>query len=572
MSSSSSSSSVDKSTTAKSVVSTQDDPTAPTTADGVQKADWNGSFFIIPIITGFQVQPQSEQYIVANSSGTGTADLGFKASFVAGALEKVGLSQTVWSWSGTAWTSKTTTSSKPGTGWLDGYILNGNPTVDNTVTFPLGTYYVQYVGSFHGWLDLPTFHSDKKISKLVKVVVVDEPVDATAIKPDVPNVIFENATYEGNAVTTPVNATGSIKWTNDLSGLTFNEDAGRNSSFSFDSQSTTVNTSTTNSGIPTTFTSTITNKDSSGNSTGSTSGDDTSYTGGLVAKVMASDEGGSWSLDSDGLTDLEASVNPASGDNVTWDYQWQYSTDGTGDDISFRNITSNDDGVSNYKGTVSSASELASASNALTFSKTSGFVTQAEAATAGGKDYVVREVLTANVPDQSSDGSGKNQTIEIDSNAASLTVSGAIGKLSLDEVPSFDFGDVSTSDIYNGTIGADQTKPEAKSTLTVSDTRADSNDWSLTAKMTKFESTTSLDNNTMVQMNNLMDNVSAVLTDNNSSTEVLSSKQGDAGSWETTGQLLLNANPDAKLSDGLNFSSTITWNLTAGTPSATAAK
>lgn len=574
VSSSGSSSSVDKSTTAKSVVSTQDDPTAPTTADGVKNADWDGSFFGIwgigiPIITGFQVQPQSEQYVVANNAATpiGAVDLGFKASFFWAPLvgSYLNYTPTQWKWNASTnqWDKtviKTQTAS---------FLLTGNPTISYKPSLPVGTYYYQIDGAFRGALG----NTDNKISKLVKVVVVPAAVQATAISITIPHVIFANAAYEGEAVTTPVDATGAISWTGGLlsgaiwDGLNWNQQSGRDSNFtvSNDKQPKDVNRDTNIPGTPILI---AANATTTANANGQVNDTATTYVGGLVAKEMAADEGGTWSLDAAGLKDLEASVNPASGTNVTWNYQWQYSTDGTGKDSSFKDIPTDADGVANISGNVSSATELSNTSNVLTFSKNSSWVNGAATATTSGTDYVVREKLTATVTDESK----KVTNIEVDSNAASLTVSGAIGKLSLDEVPSFDFGDVSTSDIYNGTIGADQTKPEAKSTLTVSDTRADSNDWSLTAKMTKFESATSLDTNTMIQMNNLMDNVSAVLTDNNSSTEVLSSKQGDAGSWETTGQLLLNANPDAKLSDGLNFSSTITWNLTAGTPSATAAK
>ena len=578
-SSSSSSANTDSSSTNQAtkttVVVPQDDPPAPTKADGVQNADWNGSFFIIPIITGFQVQPQSEQYVVANSSGTGVADLGFKASFVAGALEKIALSQTIWSWDGAAWTSKTTTSSKPGGGLLDGYILNGNPTVDNTVTFPLGTYYVQYVGKFHGWLDLPTFHSDKKISKLVKVVVVDAPVQAKSISITVPNVIFANAAYEGDAVTDPVNATGKISWTGGLTsvadwdGLTWNQKTGRNSNYMVDNdkQPADVNRDTSIPGTPILLAANIDNATGAGGVANDTK---TTYLGGLVANKMAADEGGTWSLDTAGLKDLEASVNPASGDNVTWDYRWQYSTDGTGNDISFRNITSSDDGVSNYKGTVSSAEELSSSSNALTFSKNSGFVALAAAATASGKDYVVREVLTANVPDQSSDGSGKDQTIEINSNAASLTVAGATGKLSLDSVPDFNFSNITATDIYNGVSG---TKSSDKSNLTVTDTRsAASKNWSLSTKMTRMtdENGNKLNNNITISDINV-DPAFQVSDDDKTHTS-LSKSAGGTIDTDVIGDLYSIADHKMQLTADDHFSGDITWNLTSTTPSATALK
>ncbi|CUS25490.1 hypothetical protein FC70_GL001123 [Paucilactobacillus oligofermentans DSM 15707 = LMG 22743] len=567
-SSSAASSSSDKSANAKSVVAPQTDPAAPTADDGVQEADWTASYFIIPIITGFQVQPQSEQYVVADSSGNATVDLGFKAAFfffpVLGSY--LDYTPTQWKWNDSTgkWDKtviKTQTAS---------FLLTGNPKISYKPLLSVGTYYYQIDGAFRGALG----NKDSKISKLVKVVVVPAAVQAKSISITVPNVIFANAAYEGNAVTDPVDATGKISWTGsspsgDWNEITWDQQTGRNSNFTVDNdkQPTTINTSTTDPGTPILIAANI---DNATGASGTANDTKTTYVGGLVAKKMAADEGGTWSLDAAGLKDLEASVNPASGTNVTWNYQWQYSTDGTGKDSSFKNIPAAADGVTNISGNVSSATELSNTSNVLTFSKNSSWVNGAATATTSGTDYVVREKLTATVTDESK----KVTNIEIDSNAAGLTVTGATGKLSLEEVPSFNFGDVSASNIYNGTIVASQTKPEAKSTLTVSDTRVDSNDWTLTAKMTKFENgnSTGLDTNTMLQMNNLMDDVSAILTDNDVSTEVLSSKQGDAGSWETTGQLLLNANPNVELNNGDNFSSTITWNLTAGTPNATAAK
>ncbi|CUS25489.1 hypothetical protein FC70_GL001124 [Paucilactobacillus oligofermentans DSM 15707 = LMG 22743] len=567
--------------TAKSVVATQDDtePPAPTIeGDGVEKADWNGSFFGIggigvPIITGFQTQPQSEQYVVANQSDhTGVADLGFKAAFV-GSLNplswaKVTVTETLWTWipaessaTGSAhWqrTLKNYTKS-------NSFYLLGSAHFDNTRTLPIGKYYVQYTGSFPGWIG-----PDNKISKISKIDIVDAPIKATAITPVVPDVLFAGASYDGTATTTPVNATGVINWTSDLSGVTWDQQTGRSSNFTVDNdkQSTDVNRSTTNPGLPIAFTSTITDLDNSGNATGAQhAGTANSFIGGLAAKVMDADEGGTWSLDSSGLNGLETSLNPDGGDNVSWSYQWQYSTTG-GKSGSFKDITSSDDGVSNFKGTTSHASDLASSANTLAFSKTSGFVTNAASATVKGTDYVLREVLTANATDQDT---GKVTTIEIDSNAASLTVNPVVGSLSLDSVPDFNFSNITATDIYNGVSG---TKSSDKSNLTVTDTRVAANkNWSLSTKMTRMtdDAGNKLANNITISDTSIGD-TGLQVTDTDKSVTSTSSATGGTLNKAVSGALYLIADHKMQLTNDDHFSSTITWNLTSTTPTATALK
>lgn len=56
-------------------------PLAPTAVDGVQSPSWSGLHIILPIIPGIIVQPQSEQYLVADSrSKMAVADLSLKVS------------------------------------------------------------------------------------------------------------------------------------------------------------------------------------------------------------------------------------------------------------------------------------------------------------------------------------------------------------------------------------------------------------------------------------------------------------------------------------------------------------
>lgn len=545
-----------------------DDPPAPTEANGVQKADWDGWFFIIPIITGFRVQPQAEQYVVAGSNGKGTADLSFGASMVAGLPivgTSVSLEPTKWTW----------TKADPNLGTVDHWAkrdlakynsknyTGGNPTVANDIKdLAIGTYYFQFRGGFNGWI--PIIGTDYKISKLSKVVVVAEPIDAKTITPDVPSVMFENVNYDGKATTAPTDATGTIKWTSALGGLTFNQDTGRNANFTFKGQSTIINRSTVEAGIPAKFRATITN---TGKAPGTRYGDDNAMTGGLVAKEMAADAGGTWALDTDGLASLEQAVNPSNGTGVSWDYQWQYSTNNGG---KFVDVPDNTEGVTNDKGSVTNANELGTSGKPLTFDKTSAFIQDAAKATAGGTDYVLREVLTAHVTDPS--GGGKDQKISINSNIASLKVTPATGKLSLDKVPSFDFGSIPASQFYNGNTVANA--PTATGDLTVSDTRAGSKDWKLQASATNFVSAEQTLKPVTFQLTNVLGATDSkdLTTGTTNLTTISDNTTGTVGTSKVSAKMLITGNPTIQMKNNESFANLITWTLSSTQPTALAAK
>lgn len=552
--------------TVKTRVAPQTDPPAPTAADGVKPADISGIYFNIPVIIGFQVQPQLEQYIVTDpNSHTVHGDMSFKAAFVKGAGEKIELTQTIFSWNGTKWVA--TADMTIDKGGVGGFVQDGNPYVKQFATnLTVGTYYVQLSCNFHGWQDLPGFHNVNKVSRLAKIVVVDNPVDATTITPKVPNVLFENATYEGTA--NPSTATGAIAWNSNLTDIAWNRQVGRNANFMIKDQLDTVNTDTSKPGIPVNFSSTITNI---GKSPGTITGSTDSFMGGLAAKKMAADDGSSWSLDAGGLKDLEASINPTAAKYATWDYQWQYSDDSGKTWITMDE--SNSDGVNHFKGTVASANDLGNSDNALKFSGTSGFAAKAAAASANKSDYVLRENLTANIPDISASGAGAAQSFEINSNAASLTVSSAVGRLSLDEVPSFNFGNVTATDIYNGTSGKVTSED---STLSVTDTRTitTSKYWSLKAAMSGL---IDANGNKLVGATKITSKITgnqapSILTDDGKQGMFKNSTGGSFTQSGLNGTLTLKPNHQTNLMDNQKFSSTITWVLAGSTPAAAALK
>ena len=528
-------------------------PLAPTATDGVQSPSWSGLHIILPIIPGIIVQPQSEQYLVADSrSKMAVADLSLKVStwllLVLGS--NVVVTPTRWTLQADHKTWVKTTDAAVS----NHYWTNTDPKIELPTNLAVGTYYFQYDVTVHGLLGLGTKH---KTSKLVKTVVVPSPIDATAITMTTPKVVFENATYTGTAMTTPNDATGLIEWNSSLADkITWDQKKGRNASYVM-TQPTDINTSTTNPGIKKQISAQIINTETA--TSGNLVDYKDIYVGGLVAKEMAANDGGTWSLDAQGLSDLGDVTTPEDGSNVSWKYQWQYSNNNGN---TFTNLnTKNSEGVSNFQGSIHQVTDLTAADNMLTFTKKSGFIKQAAAATNAGNSYVMRVVLTASIPT----GNGDVEDITINSNKGRLSVTAPVGHLSLDQVPTFNFGDVTASDIYNGTIGIKQTKPEAKSILAITDSRVDSDDWSLSAKMTKFidDKKTALTSESMIQMNNIMGNRSLVIPDTNTSYNLLDSKDGNAGTWVTTGQLILNANHQAKLMAGQRFGSTITWNLTS---------
>lgn len=189
---------------------------------------------------------------------------------------------------------------------------------------------------------------------------------------------------------------------------------------------------------------------------GNVSKEKTVYVGGLAAYKKAADLGGTWSVD--GLSDLAK----ASGSTSNWHYEWQFTD---GEDKTITPATNS--GVSNLKGDITNLANL-NTEQPLTFSKDSTFMKDAAAATTAGKSYRAQLTLTTNVTEESS---GSSKKVTIVSNEAELQAQPAVGKLSLDQVPSFRFGNVLSKDIYVGTTAQDK-QYQVSDGLKITDTRA----------------------------------------------------------------------------------------------------
>lgn len=422
----------------------------------------------------------------------------------------------------------------------------------------VGTYYYQYHYSYN-----VLFTKHEFFSNLSKVVVTPEPIPATSADTDTdnsdgtPKVIYSDVDYEANAILTPNNSTDDTEWlvgsSNDK--LTFSPSDTRStkimagdghtnqltSKYIPDSYYTgKVNTDPKAPGILANYkiaVGTLAQKAKK------------LYVGGLPAYNAESDAGGTWLVG--GLSDLQT----ASQANSKWHYTWKF-TDSSGKAIAAPTAA---DGVTNVEGDVDNIASLNSAAP-LTFTKDSSFMKNAAIATAANKSYRAQVTFTTNLVDDD----GTTQPISVVSNKAELQSTPVLPRLSLDEVPSFDFGDITTTDIYNGTSDKLVAK---ESQLAVTDTSGGKT-WSLSAKMSRFTSDqgNQLENNVKIHDTGADIGVGLVLVDNGVMNAVSNSYGGGSYSSKVNGKLQMSSNHKLQIMDNEKYSSTITWDLSGGTP------
>lgn len=416
----------------------------------------------------------------------------------------------------------------------------------------VGTYYYQFSFSDGIWPLNKTFYSD-----LAKVGITPEPKPAKSINVDTdnadgtPKVIYSDVDYGARAIIDPVDSTDDITWqaasAKDLlkftpsngrktSLMAGNGEVGSDKQYVPDSYYVNqVNRDPNVPGIPANF------KIAAGN----VAANKDVYVGGLPAYNRAVDAGGSWPVG--GLSDLVK----ATGATSAWHYAWRFM-DSTGKTIE---LPANS-GVTNSSGDINNLANLNTA-QPLTFAKDSQFMKQAAAATVSGKRYQAQLTLTTSV-DSEEESSKKAEKVVVVSNKAELQVEPSLGKLTLDQVPNFRFGNVLAKDVYTGTNTQNQPY-KVNDTLKITDTRVNPG-WKLTAKMTKMASKVGHRlNATTINMSGLPGGANLGLVDNNSETTIASTKLSNA--WQVTGNLLMATNPDLQIESGENFSSDITWTL-----------
>jgi len=543
----------DSSVTAQSKAATvgpqaDSDPVGtPSGANTPSKDSW--SFLLSIFRKGFSIQPPSEQYIpVANIS---------KAKFSGMRIETgihplyQTLSVARWHWDAklNTWVKDGNQPTVRASGLLGLFgFLDVNDYSMSSLTE--GAYYYQFMFTEAG---------TSYYSNLAKVVVTPKPIAATNVDTNTdnsdgtPKVIYSDVDYAANAILTPNNSTDMPAWsassTNDK--LTFTPPSARATKIRAGNGKSTASGNTPDSyytgkvntdpkvpGIKANYkvlVGTLAAKVKS------------LYVGGLPAYNAASDAGGTWAVG--GLSDLDnATASPNK-----WHYAWKF-TDSSGKVIATPGAA---DGVTNVEGDVDNIANL-NTQAPLTFTRNSSFMTKAAVATSAGKSYQAQLTMSTQI-----DPADAKTKITIVSNKAELQATSATGYLTLDQVPSYNFDNITVSDIYNGT----KNKKTAKtSSLAVTDTRTDKY-WALSAKMTKMTSDrgTQLENEVKI-LNLVNEEISVMVTDNNKDNLALTRAKGGSLTTPVTGALYVNANHKTQLTDGERFSSTITWTLTGDTP------
>lgn len=535
----------------------------PSNADKPSKNGW--SFLLTILRRGFSHQPQEEDYFalqdIDKAKFSGMSILRNPSLNPLG--QPIDVRRWHWDVSQNDWVEDKKQPAGRASGLLAvlGFLDVNDYALNKSGNLGVGTYYYQFSFSEGVWPFKKTFYSD-----LAKVGITPEPKPAKSINADTdntdgtPKVIYSDVDYGARAIIDPVDSTDDITWqaasAKDL--LKFTPNNGRKTSLMAGNGKVDNNKPIKDSyyvnqvnrdpkvpGIPANF------KVAAGNVAANKS----VYVGGLPAYNRPMDTGGSWTVG--GLSDLVK----ATGSTSAWHYAWRFM-DSTGKTIALPAAS----GVTNSSGDIDELANLNTA-QPLTFAKDSLFMKQAAAATASGKSYQAQLTLTTSI-DSEEESSKKAEEVVVVSNKAELQVQPSLGKLTLDQVPNFRFGNVLAKDVYAGTNAQNQPY-EVSDTLKITDTRVNPG-WKLTAKMTKMASKAGHRlNTTTVNMSGLPGGTNLGLVDNDSETTIASTKLSNT--WQVTGNLLMAANPDLQIEPGEIFSSDITWTLNNTQPEVPAA-
>lgn len=501
----------------------------PSNADKPSKDGW--SFLLTIFRRGFSRQPQEEDYFALQDIDKAKfSGMSILTNLGNGLGKDITVRRWHWDASQNNWVedkkqpkAKTGLSLIMGSLGSLGFLDINDYALNKSGNLGVGTYYYQFSFSDGIWPLNKTFYSD-----LAKVGITPEPKPAKSINVDTdnadgtPKVIYSDVDYGARAIIDPVDSTDDITWqaasAKDL--LKFTPSNGRKTSLM------------------------------AGN--GEVGSDKQYVPDSYYVNQVNRDPN---------VPGIPANFKIATGATSAWHYAWRFM-DSTGKTIE---LPANS-GVTNSSGDINNLANLNTA-QPLTFAKDSQFMKQAAAATASGKRYQAQLTLTTSV-DSEEESSKKAEKVVVVSNKAELQVEPSLGKLTLDQVPNFRFGNVLAKDVYKGTNTQNQPY-EVSDTLKITDTRVNPG-WKLTAKMTKMASKAGHRlNTTTVNMSGLPGGANLGLVDNNSETTIASTKLSNA--WQVTGNLLMAANPDLQIESGENFSSDITWTLNNTQPEVPAA-
>lgn len=498
----------------------------PSNADKPSKDGW--SFLLTIFRRGFSRQPQEEDYFALQDIDKAKfSGMSILTNLGNGLGKDITVRRWHWDASQNNWVEdKEQPKAKTGLSLIMGslgFLDINDYALNKSGNLGVGTYYYQFSFSDGIWPLNKTFYSD-----LAKVGITPEPKPAKSINADTdnadgtPKVIYSDVDYGARAIIDPVDSTDDITWqaasAKDL--LKFTPSNGRKTSLM------------------------------AGN--GEVGSDKQYVPDSYYVNQVNRDPN---------VPGIPANFKIATGATSAWHYAWRFM-DSTGKTIE---LPANS-GVTNSSGDINNLANLNTA-QPLTFAKDSQFMKQAAAATASGKRYQAQLTLTTSV-DSEEESSKKAEKVVVVSNKAELQVEPSLGKLTLDQVPNFRFGNVLAKDVYKGTNTQNQPY-EVSDTLKITDTRVNPG-WKLTAKMTKMASKAGHRlNTTTVNMSGLPGGANLGLVDNNSETTIASTKLSNA--WQVTGNLLMAANPDLQIESGENFSSDITWTLNNTQPEVPAA-
>ncbi|MFD1671472.1 WxL domain-containing protein [Agrilactobacillus yilanensis] len=392
-------------------------------------------------------------------------------------------------------------------------------------------------------------------SQLAKVVVSPNDINTKDLTVFPENTaVFANISYEATANITPEAATSPVNWRT-ITGLTFDPSIGRRTKFTPDSGLITkrVNRDTEHPGFPINLTANAENTDSTISNTAQI------YVGGLKAQdlpiAQAKKQGLTWPIY--GLEKIQKEFFSPEYEAVkSATYQWTCYRVGSNGVYAATPWPSD---ILNTSGNFNNGVETLNQDQKLTIPGNSPFIIAAASATKAGRPFYVQLNLTLTLND--------NKSITIPTNKAQLSIQPGTGALTLTQVPSFNFSNVPSSQIYQGNTTLDSSnKPKSdnldNSTLAVSDTRTDGDNWTLQAKLAPFTDQHQQGLNS-VHLNLMgIPNAPVIdLPDQDQWLTIATSSQNKTGVFPMRSTLTLAANPEVNLFDEQIFGSTITWNL-----------
>lgn len=541
----------DSSKTQKSIGPQVDDSVPTHEPAGLQGPSPIGISFIIPLADGFVLQPQKVQNIVKGNKPDLAATVAFfRLNPILTGSGSYEIQRYDYDPNNSSSDVNGFTTTEKVTGNASIPLITGRSKIspnEAALTKP-GTYYYQIKWSAYGSLGAIggkyEFYSEP-----IKVVVHESavPAQTLAVNPD-HQIVFAGLTPDGSdlpmnygvhGITNPTSSTDVVQW-NANSNVSYELTAGTDNAFTIPNSvvsgaNSPINSDTdpNHAGVPITLSA----------SAGSATSSRTIYAGGLAAqRSEQSNSAIKWPVQ--GLDALDEHAT-----NIK--YQWNFY-DANGNKID--NVT----GVDNASGSLGSWNDL-NAAKELTINP-GKFMDNAATASQAGKPYSAQLKLSFDIVN----GNRRQTGLTISTNKANLYIDKPAPKLDLTSVPSFNFGNVKASQIYNGFFGV-----TGKSSSNLSVTANNVPNWKLSVTRDDFKAT----NGKTIEDSKLLiyDENSQISTDiwsnSDQATVISNDKAKNGGNWSLKSNLSIDPNPQATLGDNQKYTSQITWVLSGPSPS-----